>query len=96
MLEKLGKIIRDLFVHGPKSLDQPPATEVGKPINDKVEAPAPTPTPTVEKKPTVKSNIVVAPIKKERATKKVESTTETTPVVKPKTTRAKNPSTPKK
>lgn len=60
MLEKFGKFLRELFIHGPKGLEQPQPIEA-KPAEDRVEAPA----PKVESKPVVKDNVVIAPIKKE-------------------------------
>lgn len=99
MIEKFGKFLRDLFVHGPKGLEQPAPTEVGKPINDKVEEPA----PKVEAKPAPKDNVVVAPIKKEKAARKPAAEPATKPATKPvetttapKATRARKPTTPKK
>jgi len=92
MLEKLGKIIRDLFVHGTQPRDNKPVAEVGKPINDKVEVSA----PKVEEKNPSNDNVVVAPIKKQRATKNPDTTPIVNEVAKPKVTRARKTTTPKK
>lgn len=94
MLEKIGKFFRSLFTEQPKSVEQPAPVSLGKPIDDRVEATAPTveaPAP-IETKPEVKpkrqrkDNVVVAPIKKQKAVPAV-------PAVEPK---ARKPRTPKK
>lgn len=92
MLEKFGKFLRELFVHGPKGLEPTPPVEA-KPAQDRVEAPAPKPEPKLAPK----DNVVVAPIKKER--KPVVKKEESTPKV-PKATKTpaatKAPKAPKK
>lgn len=100
MLEKFGKFLRELFIHGPKGLEPAPSTEgkplEAKPAQDRVEAPA----PKAEPKPAPKDNVVIAPIKKERkpAAKKpaAKPASEAKPKAAPKATKAKKPPTAKK
>ena len=91
MLEKFGKFLRELFIHGPKGLEPAPSTEgkplEAKPAQDRVEAPA----PKAEPKPVPKDNVVIAPIKKER-----KPASEAKPKAAPKATKAKKPPTAKK
>jgi hypothetical protein len=84
MLEKFGKFLRELFVHGPKGLEPVQPTEAkpveAKPAQDRVEAPA----PKAEPKPEPKDNVVIAPIKKEKKPAAKKPTVES----KPKATKA--------
>lgn len=104
MLEKLGKFLRDLFVHGPKGLEHTTPTDAKAAPTDhvRVEATAPTQpeTPKKQEKTATKDNVVVAPIKKQTkpatkstATKSTATKSATEP--KPKATKAKTPTTKK-